>query len=267
MQFSVVIPVYNEAGNIGPLLAELERALCGERDYEIVCVDDASTDGTRREIEQLYPKVRGLRLLHHRQRCGQSSALLSGIQAARGDWIVTLDGDGQNDPADIPGLLRCMRTAGCAEKTLLAGCRVQRQDSVLKRLSSRVANFVRAALLHDETPDTGCGLKLFPRRLFLSLPAFDHMHRFLPALMMRQGAAVVSVPVAHRPRCCGRSKYGVSNRLWVGMVDLCGVMWLQRRCPGRAWVAETAASRLSDYLGVKWLQQRNCEAIAEEEGR
>jgi dolichol-phosphate mannosyltransferase len=170
-----------------------------------------------------------LRVLRHGRSCGQSAALRSGIRAARGKWIATLDGDGQNDPADLPALLRAGREQGLGERWLIAGWRAKRQDSWLRKLSSKVANGVRRRLLRDATPDTGCGLKLFPRALFLELPYFDHMHRFLPALVLRAGGRVESVPVNHRPRHQGTSKYGVHNRLWVGIVDLFGVMWLQRR--------------------------------------
>lgn len=266
MQFSVVVPVYNEAGNIRPLLAELGQALHGEQDYEIVYVDDGSEDSTRTELESMCEQFPRLRLLRHPSRCGQSSALLSGVRAARGAWIVTLDGDGQNDPADIPLLLSRMRSCNDAGKLMLAGHRVARQDSWIKCCSSRVANAVRRWILHDETPDTGCGLKLFPRQLFLSLPAFDHMHRFLPALVKREGARVESVPVGHRSRCSGVSKYGVHNRLWVGLVDVCGVMWLQRRRIGVEKGKDRGLSRFGDHFGVRWLQQRSCHAIFEEEG-
>ena len=155
--------------------------------------------------------------------------MLTGIKAAHGAWIATLDGDGQNDPADIPQLWRLARAAPANPPLLVAGFRTTRQDSRAKRMASRIANAVRSRLLGDATPDTGCGLKLFPRALFLDLPAFDHMHRFLPALVLRAGGAVRSVPVNHRPRRAGKSKYGVFDRLGVGIVDLIGVYWLQRR--------------------------------------
>jgi dolichol-phosphate mannosyltransferase len=165
----------------------------------------------------------------HRVSCGQSAAIVTGVRAARGEWIATLDGDGQNDPADIPAMLQHAMADGGQGPLLVAGHRTRRQDSWTKRLSSRLANRVRAALLHDATPDTGCGLKLFRREAFLEVPHFDHMHRYLPALFIRAGGRVVSVPVNHRPRVRGVSNYGTLDRLWVGLFDLVGVFWLQRR--------------------------------------
>ena len=171
-----------------------------------------------------------LRVIRHRESCGQSRAVTTGVTAARYEWIATLDGDGQNDPADIPALLaELANPAQPANLELLAGWRSKRNDTLLRRISSKVANGVRSRMLKDNTPDTGCGLKVFTRETFLQLPNFDHMHRFLPALVMRNGGAVVSVPVHHRARERGTSKYGVHNRLWVGIVDLVGVAWLQRR--------------------------------------
>jgi len=164
--------------------------------------------------------------------CGQSTAIATGVRHARAPLIATLDGDGQNDPADIQLLWQrwqAEHAAGDTAPLLLVGWRVQRRDTALRRLSSRVANGVRSRLLGDATPDTGCGLKVFPRELFLRLPFFDHLHRFLPALAQREGGQVVSMPVSHRARPAGTSKYGIHNRLWVGIVDLFGVMWLQRR--------------------------------------
>ena len=229
MDLSVVVPVKNEAGNIAPLVAEIAGALDGLLDYEMVYVDDGSDDGTGDEIRRLQAAQPRLRLVRHAESCGQSAAIRTGVKAALGDWIATLDGDGQNDPADIPALWRLAGAGGPNSPQLIAGQRVRRQDSWSKRQSSRVANAVRRRLLHDDTPDTGCGLKLFPRALFLDLPYFDHMHRFLPALVLRAGGAVRSVPVNHRPRGQGRSKYGVFDRLGVGITDLFGVMWLRRR--------------------------------------
>jgi dolichol-phosphate mannosyltransferase len=230
MELSVVIPVLNEAGNIEPLLAEVVAALQGKFDFEIVYVDDASDDATPDELASARRRNPQLRVVTHRRTCGQSTALRSGVVAARGDWIATLDGDGQNDPADIPKLLEVARQAAATGQTVLvAGYRKRRQDSNVKRLSSRVANAVRSRLLGDATPDTGCGLKVFARADFLNLPYFDHMHRFLPALMQRAGGSVTSVEVNHRHRQRGASKYGTLDRLAVGVVDLLGVMWLQRR--------------------------------------
>ncbi len=229
MDLSVVIPVKDEAENIGPLCAEIAAALDGVMHYEIICVDDGSRDRTATELARLGSIMPQLRSLHHQHSCGQSAAILTGVKAATGGWIATLDGDGQNDPVDIPRLWRLAGGAPAHPPLLIAGCREKRQDSWSKRLASRIANRVRSRLLGDATPDTGCGLKLFPRALFLDLPAFDHMHRFLPALVLRAGGRVRSVAVNHRPRRSGASKYGVFDRLGVGIVDLFGVWWLLRR--------------------------------------
>jgi len=239
MELSVVIPVRDEAGNIAPLVAEIAAALDGRLDYEIVYVDDGSRDATAAEIRRLQHSVPRLRLVRHQTGCGQSAAIRSGVKAARGAWIATLDGDGQNDPSDIPLLWQIAREAP-ARPLLVAGRRARRRDSWSKRQSSRIANAVRRRLLDDATPDTGCGLKLLPRALFLDLPYFDHMHRFLPALVLREGGEVRSVPVNHRPRQRGRSKYGVFDRLWVGIADLAGVLWLRRRAARPVLIAEAA---------------------------
>ncbi len=218
---SVVVPVRNEAPNIAPLIAEIRTALAGVA-HEIIYVDDGSDDDTPSVL-----RCAGVRVLRHRVGCGQSAAIVSGVRAAYGTWIATLDGDGQNDPADIPALLaRAQSEAGLV---LIAGHRTQRRDSFTKKITSRMANGIRAGLLGDATPDTGCGLKMFPRAAFMELPAFDHMHRYLPALFIRAGGRVVSVPVNHRPRMRGASKYGTLDRLWVGIFDLVGMFWLQRR--------------------------------------
>jgi glycosyltransferase involved in cell wall biosynthesis len=229
MDLSIVIPVRNEAANVAPLIAEIRAALDGRLDYEIVMVDDASEDATSAGIKAAKAGFPRLRLVRHKSRAGQSAAIRSGIREARADWIATLDGDGQNDPADIPRLWEVARSASAAPPLLVVGMRLKRRDSWLKRLASRIANSVRGGLLGDGTPDSGCGLKLMPRRLYLDLPSFDHNHRFLPALVLRQGGRVQSVAVNHRPRERGRSNYKVLDRLWIGIVDLAGVLWLKRR--------------------------------------
>ena len=228
MDLSIVIPVRNEAENIAPLVAEIGAALAGI-DCEIVYVDDGSDDATFAEIRRLQPAQPRLRVVRHLRSCGQSAAIRSGVRAARGTWIATLDGDGQNDPADIPALWRIAKAEPALPPLLVAGHRAHRQDSWIKCRVSEIANWVRRRLLHDDTPDTGCGLKLFHRSLFLDLPYFDHMHRFLPALVLREGGIVRSVPVNHRPRRRGTSNYGIFDRLGVGIVDLFGVLWLGRR--------------------------------------
>jgi dolichol-phosphate mannosyltransferase len=233
LQLSIVVPVRNEAENILPLLAEIHAALARRGQFEVVYVDDGSTDETPRILAEAQAQYPRLRVLVHAESCGQSAALATGFRAARGEWIATLDGDGQNDPADIPKLLEARDAAAggtaLSSLQLVAGFRKKRQDTWLKRFSSSVANGVRSRLLGDATPDTGCGLKLILRSAVLELPVFDHMHRFLPALIQRNGGATLSVEVNHRPRTRGASNYGMFDRLWVGIVDLFGVMWLQRR--------------------------------------
>ncbi|HKF73707.1 MAG TPA: glycosyltransferase family 2 protein [Stellaceae bacterium] len=229
MDLSVVIPARNEAPSVASLVAEIRRALDGRIDYEIVYVDDGSLDGTAEEVRRVAQELPTLRLVRHQASCGQSMAILTGIKAARAAWIATLDADGQNDPADIPRLWDIARAAPALQPLMVAGERQKRRDTWSKRSASRAANAIRQSLLGDGTPDTGCGLKLFQRDFFLELPRFDHMHRFLPALTLRAGGKVVSVPVNHRPRESGRSNYGVFDRLWAGIIDLMGVMWLMRR--------------------------------------
>jgi dolichol-phosphate mannosyltransferase len=228
-EISVVIPARDEADNIGPLLADVRAALDNRIDYEIVVVDDGSVDETPvrlREAIRSFPRLRSVR---HRAPSGQSASLWTGVRLARAPWIVTLDGDGQNDPADIPALLDARDTRRSDRLLLINGYRQSRHDSWVKRASSRIANAVRRRVLGDGTPDTGCGLKLFSREAFLALPEFDHMHRFIPALVRRSGGEILSVPVRHRERIHGRSHYGVQNRLWTGILDMLGVLWLQRR--------------------------------------
>jgi dolichol-phosphate mannosyltransferase len=229
LEVSVVVPVCNESENVEPLAREIDAALAG-RDYEMIFIDDGSTDDTAAILKGLRAGgLSRLRVLRHSFRSGQSAAVASGVRAARGAWVATLDGDGQNDPADIPKLLAAHAQIANAGVLLFMGNRTTRKDTAFRRLQSRVANSVRSSLLGDGTPDTGCGIKLFAREAFLDLPRFDHMHRFLPALFIRQGSRVISVPVNHRARTRGTSKYGMLNRLWVGIVDMFGVLWLRRR--------------------------------------
>jgi len=224
MDLSVVVPVRDEEENIAPLIEEICSVLENLLEYEIVYVDDGSSDKTWERLVALSEKLSQLKIVRHRKSYGQSVAIHTGVKAAQAPLIATLDGDGQNDPADIPRLLQVFNSPDSpVNLQLVIGHRRKRQDSWVKRSSGRVANRVRGYLLRDRTPDTGCGLK------FLGLPFFDHMHRFLPALILRNGGAVLSVEVNHRPRKHGQSHYGVWDRLWVGLVDLLGVMWLQRR--------------------------------------
>jgi dolichol-phosphate mannosyltransferase len=227
---SVVVPVHNEAPNLEPLITAITEALAGI-DHEIVYVDDGSSDTTPAVLAALAAELPTLVRVRHRASCGQSAAIITGVRAARGNFIATLDGDGQNDPADIPAMLEAALAAETIgpRPVLIAGHRTTRKDSDAKRWGSRIANAVRSRLLKDGTPDTGCGLKLFRRQAFLEIPHFDHLHRFLPALFIRSGGHVVSVPVRHHPRTHGASHYGTWDRLKVGIVDLFGVAWLQRR--------------------------------------
>ena len=224
---SVVVPVRNEAGNVAPLVAEIAAALAG-RVFEILYVNDGSRDGTEQELRGLMTLRPWLRQLRHAQSCGQSAAVRSGVIAARAAVVVTLDGDGQNDPAFIPALLAALEQ-GAPQIGLVAGQRVGRKATGFKRWQSRTANAVRDAVLKDGTRDTGCGLKAFRRDLFLALPYFDGLHRFLPALVRREGYDVGYVDVVDRPRRHGTSNYGLWDRLWVGILDLAGVWWLIRR--------------------------------------
>lgn len=224
-QLSVVVPVRNESGNVASLISEIDAAL-KHITHEIIYVDDGSTDDTYSQLKSLQASFSQLKIVRHAQSCGQSTAVRTGVKAAQYAWVATLDGDGQNDPADIPKLM-----AAVADGVDLVGGnrRASRRDTWVKRMSSVIANTVRSKMLRDDTPDTGCGLKFFKRDAFLDLPYFDHMHRFLPALIKRRGGNIVSVPVAHRNREHGQSNYGTIDRLLVGIVDLFGVAWLQRR--------------------------------------
>lgn len=227
---SVVVPVKDEADNVAPLISEIQQAFSGSSDYEIIYVDDGSTDRTRDVLNDLRATVDSLRVLIHERNSGQSAAIRTGARAARGRLIVTLDGDAQNDPADIPAMLKAYDEVGSDNVRMVAGQRRKRQDSYAKRWASRWANRIRQWALSDNTTDTGCGLKVFSREAFFELPYFDHMHRFLPALMQRQGYTVKLVDVNHRHRLRGQSKYGVLDRALVSVSDLLGVMWLRRRC-------------------------------------
>lgn len=225
---SVVVPVRNESGNVAPLVGEIEKALTGRIPFEIVYVDDGSTDATPSELAELRASRPHLRVVRHAESCGQSAAVRSGVRAARAPVVATLDGDGQNDPAFLPAMYQALQKAGSA-CGLVQGQRVGRKDTGFKKFQSRVANAVRGAILQDGTRDTGCGLKMFYREAWLALPYFDALHRFTPALMKREGFSIAHVDVKDRPRGAGVSKYGFFDRLWVGLVDLAGVRWLIKR--------------------------------------
>jgi dolichol-phosphate mannosyltransferase len=230
VELAVVVPVYNEADNVLPLLAEIHVALAGRVAYEVIYVDDGSTDDTLDVLTRALRTDTRLTVIRHRVRSGQSAAVSTGVRAAHAPWIATLDGDGQNDPADIPRLLDlARRSPGTASRRMVAGYRRHRRDTRTKRWSSRLANVARQLALGDGTPDSGCGLKVFPREAFLRLPAFDHMHRFLPALFQAQGGTVEVAEVHHRQRFAGRSKYGTLDRMLVSVIDILGVVWLRRR--------------------------------------
>jgi len=233
---SVVVPVYDEEGAAPALAREIAAAFAG-RSFEVIFVDDASRDGTRAALKALAAEIPQLRVLAHRKNSGQSRSLRTGILAARGAVVVTLDGDGQNDPADGPALVDAL-AVGPPELALVGGERVKRQDSQAKKFASRIGNGVRKRLLNDTANDTGCGLKAFRREAFLRLPYFDHIHRYLPALMLREGYRVAFRPVNHRHRQTGRSKYTNLGRLWASLSDLFGVMWLQSRARNPGGVDE-----------------------------
>jgi glycosyltransferase involved in cell wall biosynthesis len=225
---SIVVPVRNEARNVAPLLAEISAALAPATRFELVYVDDGSADTTPAEISALMAERPWLRQIRHAVSCGQSAAICTGVRYARAPIVVTLDGDGQNDPAFIPALIAAL-AAGEPRVGLIAGQRVSRKATGFKRFQSRIANSVRAGILRDGTRDSGCGLKAFRRDIFLALPYFDGLHRFLPALVRREGYEIGYVEVVDRPRRAGSSNYGMWDRLWIGILDLAGVWWLIRR--------------------------------------
>jgi dolichol-phosphate mannosyltransferase len=225
---SIVVPVRNEAENVSPLIAEIAGALDGRWNYEIIYVNDGSTDATAERIAAVMKQRGNLRQVSHATSSGQSAAVRSGVRAARGAIVATLDGDGQNNPAFLPGLISAIEQGG-AQVGLAAGQRVGRKDTGFKKFQSRIANGIRNAILHDGTRDTGCGLKAFRREVFLMMPYFDGLHRFLPALVRREGYEIAYVDVTDRPRLSGVSNYGFFDRLWIGIMDLAGVWWLIRR--------------------------------------
>jgi len=225
---SIVVPVRNEAENVSPLIAEIAAALDGRWKYEIIYVNDGSTDSTADRLAAIVRQRENLRQIRHATSSGQSAAVRSGVRAARGAIVATLDGDGQNNPAFLPDLILAIENGG-ERVGLVAGQRVGRKDTGFKKIQSRVANGVRNAILHDGTRDTGCGLKAFRREVFLMMPYFDGLHRFLPALMRREGYEIAYVDVIDRPRHSGVSNYGFFDRLWIGIMDLAGVWWLIRR--------------------------------------
>jgi dolichol-phosphate mannosyltransferase len=233
-RFSVIVAVFNEADNVAPVTAEIMQAATPLGPFELIFVDDGSNDATRERLRVLRARHGMIRLLRHDRRCGKSAALVTGISAARAPWIVTMDGDGQDDAAEIPRLLEPAWAAG-EPSPLVAGIRTTRRDRRSRRLATKFANGLRQALLRDNCPDTACGLKAFRRDVFLRLPAFEGMHRFLPALFQTFGHPLICVPVNHRPRLAGQSKYTNFGRAIVGMGDLLGVIWLRRRTrlPGR----------------------------------
>ena len=228
MTVSIVVPVRNEAENISPLIAEIAAALEGRSNYEIIYVNDGSTDATAERLAAEIKRHGNLRQIRHAVSAGQSAAVRSGVRAARGAIVATLDGDGQNNPAFLPQLIAAIEKGG-ERLGLAAGQRIGRKDTGFKKLQSRIANGVRNAILNDGTRDTGCGLKAFRREVFLMMPYFDGLHRFLPALMRREGYEIAYVDVIDRPRRSGVSNYGFFDRLWIGIMDLAGVWWLIRR--------------------------------------
>lgn len=236
---SVVVPVKDEVENVAPLAREIAAAVASEPSAEIIFIDDGSTDGTGDALKKLKQELPSLRVIQHARNLGQSRGIRTGVRAARSEIIVTLDGDGQNDPADIPKLLAILRDAPDAKSIgVVSGVRAKRMDTVSRRLASRIGNGIRSWLLNDGAADTGCGLKAFRRDAFLALPYFDHIHRFIITLMIREGYAVRFVEVNHRLRTHGASKYTNFNRMLVSVTDLIGVSWLQRRFRGKTEAKE-----------------------------
>jgi dolichol-phosphate mannosyltransferase len=227
-KISIVIPAYNEAENIGPLISEIVHINL-EYPFEIIIVDDASSDDTYANVVSMKQEVQELRIIQHKNTSGQSASIATGIEYATGELIVTMDGDGQNNPADIPNMVAALINSKNTKLCMVAGFRKKRDDSSWRIISSKIANSVRSFFLRDQTPDTGCGLKVFYRSAFIKLPFFDHMHRFLPALIQMRGGEVISLEVTHRARMRGISKYGTLDRLWVGIIDIIGVSWLRLR--------------------------------------
>lgn len=227
-KISIVIPAYNEAENIGPLINEIVH-LNLEYPFEIIIVDDASSDDTYANVVSMKQDVQELKIIQHKYTSGQSASIATGIEYATGELIVTMDGDGQNNPEDIPKMVSALIQSENTKLCMVAGFRKKRDDSAWRIISSKIANSVRSFFLRDQTPDTGCGLKVFYRSAFIKLPFFDHMHRFLPALIQMRGGEVISLEVTHRARMRGISKYGTLDRLWVGIVDIIGVSWLRLR--------------------------------------
>lgn len=244
---TVIVPVHNEADNVIPLVEKIAAAAGTAPITEVIYIDDGSTDGTPAALDKACAAHKFLRVIRHGGKCGQSAALWTGIAAARNKLIATLDGDGQNDPADIAKLYEQYLAAGQG-RVMVAGQREKRHDNIVRRLSSRIANKARSALLRDGVRDTGCSLKLFTRDDFLLLPRMNHLHRFLPALMQREGVRVVLCDVSHHPRAHGVSKYGMWDRLWVGIADLFGVRWLQSRAFKRVEVTEVTKGKTNDRV-------------------
>ncbi|WP_221932935.1 glycosyltransferase family 2 protein [Thalassotalea sp. PS06] len=239
MDISVVVPAKNEQDNIEPLIREINQALSGNYEYEIIYVDDGSEDETLQRLLQMQKSQDNLHIVRHKSSVGQSTAVFNGVKHSNGSLIATLDADGQNDPADLPKLIEIAMAQPQYSHFCIAGYRKNRVgDNSWKRWQSKIANKIRQAFLNDDTPDTGCGIKVIPKATYTLLPYFDHMHRFLPALIKRLGGHIEVVEVNHRERLSGSSNYSFRNRAFVGLVDLFGVFWLTRRCK-RADIIET----------------------------